>query len=95
MDYLATGFACVGLPCDQSPTVILAVRSFRKPLLRIFCGKLLAIRKSRIAKSESPILVGRGFFDMARLEEIHGRFRELLLAEGVELGGIYTLRGRE
>ena len=34
--------------------------------------------------------VGRGYFDMARLEEIHGRLRELLLAEGVELDGIYV-----
>ncbi len=33
--------------------------------------------------------VGRGYFDMARLEEIHGRLRQLLLAEGVELDGIY------
>ena len=34
--------------------------------------------------------VGRGYFDMARLEEVHGRLRELLLAEGVELDGIYV-----
>ncbi|MEI8372882.1 MAG: HAD family hydrolase [Planctomycetota bacterium] len=34
--------------------------------------------------------VGRGFFDMARLEEIHGRLRELLLIDGVELDGIYV-----
>ena len=34
--------------------------------------------------------VGRGYFDMARLEEIHGRLRELLLAEGVEFQGIYV-----
>jgi len=33
--------------------------------------------------------VGRGYFDLARLEEIHGRLRELLVAEGVELAGIY------
>lgn len=33
--------------------------------------------------------VGRGYFDLARLEEIHGRLRELLLAEGVELEGTY------
>ena len=34
--------------------------------------------------------VGLGFFDMARLEEIHGRLRELLLIDGVELDGIYV-----
>ena len=34
--------------------------------------------------------VGRGYFDLARLEEIHGRLRELLLAVGVELDGIYV-----
>jgi D-glycero-D-manno-heptose 1,7-bisphosphate phosphatase len=34
--------------------------------------------------------VGRGYFDMARLEEIHERLRQLLRAEGVELAGIYV-----
>ncbi len=34
--------------------------------------------------------VGRGYFDLARLEEIHGRLKELLLAEGVKLDGIYV-----
>ncbi len=34
--------------------------------------------------------VGRGYFDMARLEEIHDRMRELFLAEGVEFEGIYV-----
>jgi len=34
--------------------------------------------------------VGRGFFDMPRLEKIHGRLRELLAADGVELDGIYV-----
>ncbi len=33
--------------------------------------------------------VGRGYFDIARLDEIHGRLRELLAAEGVEIDGIY------
>ncbi len=33
--------------------------------------------------------VGRGYFDLARLEEIHRRLRELLAAEGVTLDGIY------
>ena len=32
--------------------------------------------------------VGRGEFDMARLEEIHGRLRELLAAEDVTIDGI-------
>ena len=34
--------------------------------------------------------VGRGYFDMARLEEIHDRLRGLLAAEGVTLDGIYV-----
>ncbi len=34
--------------------------------------------------------IGRGYFDMARLEEIHGRLRELLSDEAVELSGIYV-----
>ena len=34
--------------------------------------------------------VGRGYFDMARLEEIHGRLRELLAAQGVTIDGIYA-----
>ncbi|MGA2256651.1 MAG: HAD family hydrolase, partial [Thermoguttaceae bacterium] len=34
--------------------------------------------------------VGRGFFDMARLEEIHDRLRELLAGEGVAVDGIYV-----
>jgi D-glycero-D-manno-heptose 1,7-bisphosphate phosphatase len=34
--------------------------------------------------------VGRRYFDMDRLEEIHDRLRELLAAEGVELEGIYV-----
>jgi D-glycero-D-manno-heptose 1,7-bisphosphate phosphatase len=33
--------------------------------------------------------IGRGFFDEARLEQIHQRLRELLAAEGVQLDGIY------
>ncbi len=33
--------------------------------------------------------VGRGYFDLARLDEIHRRLRELLAAEGVSLDGIY------
>jgi D-glycero-D-manno-heptose 1,7-bisphosphate phosphatase len=34
--------------------------------------------------------VGRGYFDRARLEEIHGRLKELLAAEGASLDGIYS-----
>ena len=34
--------------------------------------------------------VGRGYFDLARLEEIHNRLRELLAADEVELDGIYV-----
>ena len=34
--------------------------------------------------------VGRGYFDLARLEEIHARLRELLAREGVELDGIFV-----
>jgi D-sedoheptulose 7-phosphate isomerase len=33
--------------------------------------------------------IGRGFFDEARLDEIHRRLRELLAEEGVVLDGIY------
>ncbi len=33
--------------------------------------------------------VGRGYFDMARLEAIHGRLRALLAEEGVTVDGIY------
>ena len=33
--------------------------------------------------------VGRGFFDEAQLDLVHRRLRELLKAEGVQLGGIY------
>ncbi len=34
--------------------------------------------------------IGRGYFDLARLEEIHNRLRDLLAAERVELDGIYV-----
>jgi len=34
--------------------------------------------------------VGRGFFDLARLDQIHRRLHELLHAEGVHLDGIYV-----
>ncbi len=34
--------------------------------------------------------IGRGYFDMARLDEIHRRLRELLADETVELDGIYV-----
>jgi histidinol-phosphate phosphatase family protein len=34
--------------------------------------------------------VGRGYFDLARLEEIHRHLRELLAREGVELDGVYV-----
>jgi len=34
--------------------------------------------------------VGRGYFDMARLDEIHRHLRELLARHGVELNGIYV-----
>jgi histidinol-phosphate phosphatase family protein len=33
--------------------------------------------------------IGRGFFDEARLQQIHERLRDLLDAEGVRLDGIY------
>jgi D-glycero-D-manno-heptose 1,7-bisphosphate phosphatase len=33
--------------------------------------------------------IGRGYFDVPRLDAIHGRLRDLLLAEGVSLDGIY------
>lgn len=33
--------------------------------------------------------VGRGFFDLKRLAEIHGRMQDLLHAEGASLDGIY------
>jgi D-glycero-D-manno-heptose 1,7-bisphosphate phosphatase len=33
--------------------------------------------------------VGRGYFDLARLEEIHRHLRKLLALDGVELDGIY------
>lgn len=33
--------------------------------------------------------VGRGLFDLQRLEQIHTRLRELLAPEGVQLDGIY------
>jgi D-glycero-D-manno-heptose 1,7-bisphosphate phosphatase len=33
--------------------------------------------------------VARGYFDLARLEQIHGRLRALLAAEGVTVDGIY------
>ena len=34
--------------------------------------------------------IGRGYFDMARLAEIHDRLRELLAGEGVTIDGIYV-----
>jgi len=34
--------------------------------------------------------VGRGLIDLARLEEIHVRFRKLLSAAGIEIAGIYV-----
>ena len=34
--------------------------------------------------------VGRGYFDAARLDEIHDRLRQLLAGEGVSLRGIYV-----
>ncbi len=34
--------------------------------------------------------VGRGFFNLAQVEAVHARLRELLRAQGVELDGIYT-----
>ena len=34
--------------------------------------------------------VGRGYFDMARLEQVHGRLRELLAEEGAAVDAIYV-----
>jgi D-glycero-D-manno-heptose 1,7-bisphosphate phosphatase len=34
--------------------------------------------------------IGRGYFDMAQLDRIHGRLREQLAREGVRLDGIYS-----
>lgn len=34
--------------------------------------------------------VGRGLFDMERLDQVHGRLRALLSAEGVEIDGFYV-----
>jgi histidinol-phosphate phosphatase family protein len=38
--------------------------------------------------------VGRGLFDLARLDAVHGRLRELLRPEGVELAGIFACTHR-
>jgi D-glycero-D-manno-heptose 1,7-bisphosphate phosphatase len=51
--------------------------------------KELAHLKLGIVVVTNQSAVGRGLFDLERLENIHDRFRELLAAEDVILDGIY------
>lgn len=81
---------------DRDGTIIVERRYLSSPdqveLLPGAAAGLRALRKLGlgllIVTNQSA--VGRGYFDMARLEEIHDRLREILLAEGVEFDGIYV-----
>ena len=44
-------------------------------------------RRKVVVTNQSGI--GRGYFDLARLDSIHGRLRQALAREGVRLDGIY------
>jgi D-glycero-D-manno-heptose 1,7-bisphosphate phosphatase len=52
--------------------------------------RLLAQRGYRLVVVTNQSGVGRGYFDMDRLAEIHARMRDRLAADGVYLDGIYV-----
>ncbi|MGE5477764.1 MAG: D-glycero-beta-D-manno-heptose 1,7-bisphosphate 7-phosphatase [Bacteroidales bacterium] len=62
--------------------------------LELYPGAAAALKRLRQAGFGIAVLtnqsgIARGYFDMARLEQIHDRLRALLAAEGVTLDGIY------
>ena len=80
---------------DRDGTIIKECHYLSDPdLVELLPGAANGLRLLRelslglvVVTNQSPI--GRGFFDEARLLEIHQRLVELLAAEGVELDGIY------
>jgi D-glycero-D-manno-heptose 1,7-bisphosphate phosphatase len=62
--------------------------------LELYPGAAAALKRLRQAGFGIAVLtnqsgIARGYFDMARLDQIHDRLRALLAAEGVTLDGIY------
>lgn len=62
--------------------------------LELIPGTAEAIRALRKAGFGVAIItnqsgIARGYFDLARLEQIHARLREILAAEGAQVDGIY------
>lgn len=62
--------------------------------LELIPGAATAIRRLRTAGFGVAVItnqsgIARGYFDQARLDEIHARLKQLLAVEGAEVDGIY------
>jgi D-glycero-D-manno-heptose 1,7-bisphosphate phosphatase len=81
---------------DRDGTIIVEREYLSSPdQVELLPGATAGMRKMRemglglvIVTNQSA--VGRGYFDLARLDEIHDRMKELLAAEGVAVDGIYV-----
>jgi D-glycero-D-manno-heptose 1,7-bisphosphate phosphatase len=80
---------------DRDGTVIVERHYLSNPEeVELIAGVGAALRELHemglaVALVTNQSAIGRGFFDLRRLKEIHGRLQELLDAEGVCLEGIY------
>jgi D-glycero-D-manno-heptose 1,7-bisphosphate phosphatase len=81
---------------DRDGTIVVERQYLSAPdQLELLPGAAAGLRAMRAAGLELVIVtnqsaVGRGYFDMARLEEIHHRLGEMLAAEGVKITAIYV-----
>lgn len=62
--------------------------------LELIPGAGAALRRLKAAGFGIAVItnqsgIARGYFDLARLDQIHARLRELLTAEGVTIDGLY------
>jgi histidinol-phosphate phosphatase family protein len=81
---------------DRDGTIIVERRYLSSPdELELLPGAAAGLRAMRDMGLELVIVtnqsaVGRGYFDLARLEQIHARLRQILTVDGVEIAGIFV-----
>jgi len=81
---------------DRDGTIIVERHYLSDPeLVELIPGVAAGLRKLRglglgLAIVTNQSAIGRGYFDLARLEAIHQRMNDLLAAEQVKIDGIYV-----